>query len=193
MRNFMAIAAGLSALALPASPAPAQPAGHISTGVSTGASMMETACRAGDFGGFFEGFSRASWAERQAYLAPTIRVAKVGKIQSVPRARYRGYDIILMDYSYATASSVAQFEAGKRPDFDKITYAAVKLPQNSYRVDWSRGTFAVADDDAEESVVRRFGPKQNYVFQKTARCWQLSEDRTGPSPIPARTPARARR
>ncbi len=147
---------------------------------TTGKVMMETACRDKDFAGFFEGFSRASWPERQAYLAPSIRVVKNGKAHMVPRAAYRGYDIMLVDYSYATASSFALFEAGKRAGFDKITHHAAPLPKGDYRVDWSRGTFAVTgEDEAEESLVRRFGPAQSYSFRKTASCWQLVEDRTG--------------
>lgn len=148
---------------------------------TSGKAMIETACRDKDFAGFFEGFSRASWPDRQAYLTPSIRVVKAGKTSIVPRLRYRGYDIMIVDNSYATASSFAAFDAGKRKDFDKITHNAVKLAGDSYRVDWSRGTFAIVSDDPEESLVRRFGPSQSYTFQKTAHCWQLSEDRTGPA------------
>ena len=125
MRKLPLFMVCLGALLPVASPVLAQQESE----ASTGKAMIEAACRDKDFAGFFEGFSRASWPERQAYLAPSIRVVKNGKARMVPRAAYTGYDIMLVDYSYATASSFTLFEAGKRADFEKLRIMPSPFPR----------------------------------------------------------------
>lgn len=134
------------------------------------------ACQHGTFSDFFEAFVYSPVVRRQ-YSRPILEQLT---LQGRPsnRASHQAseaFAISGVDYNFGETRSVERWQAGEIEQFTRLKVDQHTLADGSVRVDYQPGEFVEDEEGDGSEFVRATGPAAAYIFQKTSRCWRLTQ------------------
>lgn len=161
----------VSAALMAANPAPGQEVDSESW-----TKQAAAACMHGTFSDFFEAFVYSPVVRRQ-YSSPILEQLT---LQGRPSHRTshqasEAFAISGVDYNFGETRSVARWQAGEIERFTRLKVDHHTLADGSVRVDYQPGEFVEDEEGDGSEFVRATGPAAAYIFQKTSRCWRLTQ------------------
>lgn len=160
--------------------------GEMSSGHDPALERANTACRAGDFRGFFDAFVRAETV-RSVFTAPTVVVTRYGadgrapERSESPRYGFEGFPIRVEDVYWRPAKSVSEASEDE--------YLQLEFDEGQsevFAVSWTRVRYdgrTEGGDDLGEALAPYGLPLQagrlpdgRLVFRPYQDCWRLVAD-----------------